>query len=122
MNLQYGKCSEELAALRSASHVDVAYWPEAIADYDETAALVTALDLVISVQTAVVHLAGALGRPAWVLVPATPEWRYLQDGATMPWYPAVTLFRQQTRCEWTAVIAEVAHRLASPEAALRGNE
>jgi hypothetical protein len=81
-----------LASLVQAACFD--YWSAAIDHYDETAALVTALDLVISVQTAVVHLAGALGKPAWVLVPAVPEWRYLKSGDSMPWYSSLRLFRQ----------------------------
>ena len=58
------------------------------------AALVCALDLVVSVQTSIVHLGGALGAPAWALIPEVPEWRYGASGETMPWYPSVTLFRK----------------------------
>lgn len=112
VSLQYDECSAELAALREASGVGIAHWPEAIADYDETAALVTALDLVISVCTSVVHLTGALGKPAWVMVPASPEWRYLSRGASMPWYPSVRLFRQQQLGDWRPVVTAVAGELA----------
>ena len=112
VSLQYGECHAEIEALLRSAGVRVHHWQEAIDDYDETAALVTALDLVISVQTAVVHLAGALGKPAWVLVPAVAEWRYLQSGDSMPWYPSLRLFRQQQAGQWQPVIAEVAVELA----------
>ena len=69
------------------------------------------LDLVISVQTAVVHLAGALGKPAWVLVPVVPEWRYMAQGARMPWYPTVNLVRQTVRGDWASVCRDVVQSL-----------
>ena len=113
VSLQYGDATRaELASLASDHAVYVDHWQEAIDDYDETAALVSALDLVISVQTAVVHLAGALGKPVWVMVPAVPEWRYLQSGETMPWYPSVRLFRQPHADDWAPVIATVNAELA----------
>ncbi|HEV2008360.1 MAG TPA: tetratricopeptide repeat-containing glycosyltransferase family protein [Burkholderiales bacterium] len=111
VSLQYGACGPEIEALLQASGVRVHHWQEAIDDYDETAALVSALDLVISVQTAVVHLAGALGKPVWVMVPAVAEWRYLQSGETMPWYPSVRLFRQSRADDWGPVIDSVAAEL-----------
>ncbi len=89
----------------------ISHWPEAISDYDETAALVSALDLVISVQTAVVHLAGALGAPVWALVPANPEWRYLKRGESLPWYTNVRVFRQADAGEWDTVISRVSDEL-----------
>jgi hypothetical protein len=54
-----------------------------------------------------VHLAGALGKPVWVMVPAAPEWRYMRSSETMPWYPAVRLFRQETLLEWPPVLEEI---------------
>ncbi|MGH8618738.1 MAG: tetratricopeptide repeat protein, partial [Burkholderiales bacterium] len=111
VSLQHGDCAQEVAALR-AQGVAIEHWPEAIADLDELAALIGALDLVISVQTAAVHFAGALGRPVWVLVPAVAEWRYGEHGATMPWYPSAELFRQGRDGDWTPVFASVTGRLA----------
>lgn len=95
----------------------VVHWPEAIADYDETAALVCALDIVVSVCTSVVHLCGALGRPAWVLAPLSPEWRYGFTGSGMPWYPSVRIFRQRSYGDWRSVVGEVADALRSRLAA-----
>jgi hypothetical protein len=112
VSLQYGATGTEREALLQAAGVRLHHWQEAIDDYDETAALVSALDLVISVQTAVVHLAGALGKPVWVMVPAVAEWRYLQSGDTMPWYPSVRLFRQSRADDWKPVIDSVTTELA----------
>jgi ADP-heptose:LPS heptosyltransferase len=92
--------------------VQIHHWPEAIDDYDETAALVAALDLVISVQTAVVHLAGGLGQPTWALISAVPEWRYGAAGEVMPWYPSVRLKRQQTLGEWGSVMKWISEDLS----------
>jgi hypothetical protein len=111
VSLQYTECAAEREALRARHGIALHHWQQAIDDYDETAALVGALDLVISVCTALVHLAGALGRPAWVLVPAIPEWRYMRQGDRMPWYSSVTLIRQQRIGAWGEVIADVAARL-----------
>ena len=113
VSLQYGPCEAELDALRAQEQcAPVRHFREAIDDYEETVALVAALDLVISVQTAVVHLAGALGRPTWVLVPAAPEWRYLAEGDRLPWYASVRLFRQDRLRDWGPIIARVAAELS----------
>lgn len=108
ISLQYGDVQSELRDF--AEHFDrpIQHWQEAISDYDETAALVSELDLVVSVCTAVVHLGGALGRPVWVLVPAVAEWRYLIRGVRMPWYPSVRMFRQSLGEPWSAVMERLA--------------
>lgn len=112
VNLQYGKRNEELAEFGDSTGIRIADWPQAIDDdYDETAALVGALDLVISVCTSVVHLSGALAKPVWVMTARVPEWRYGLDGSSMPWYPSAQLFRQEKQGEWGHVISEVAHAL-----------
>jgi Flp pilus assembly protein TadD len=111
VSLQYGDCAEEIEAARERHGLAIHHWPEAIADYDETAALVSSLDLVVSVCTSVVHLAGALGREAWVLAPASPEWRYGFSGEGMPWYRSVRIFRQPVHGEWSQVIDAVAAKL-----------
>jgi len=111
VSLQYGDCGEDLSALNREQGVVLPHWSDALNDYDETAALVCALDLVISVCTAVIHLAGALGRPVWVLVPAVPEWRYLDHGDRLPWYPSARLFRQAESGRWQGVIGQVGGEL-----------
>lgn len=110
ISLQYGDVEEDLADMQSMG-LEVVHWPEAIADYEETAALVCALDQVVSVCTAVIHLCGSLGCPALVLVPKVAEWRYLFDGDRLPWYPSVRLIRQRTIAEWREVIDEAGQHL-----------
>lgn len=111
INLQYGDCQAELEACQSSTGVNVQHWPEMIADYQETAALLCNLDLVISVCTSVIHLAGALAVPTWVLVPSSPEWRYMAHGERMPWYPSVRLCRQGVDEEWPKVVARIRDEL-----------
>jgi tetratricopeptide (TPR) repeat protein len=80
---------------------------DALKDFSDTAALVSNLDLVISVDTSVAHLAGALAKPVWVLLPFIPDWRWLLDRADSPWYPTARLFRQDQTRAWDGVIARV---------------
>lgn len=82
-------------------------------DFADTAAAVAALDLVISVDTAVVHLAGALARPVWTLLPFAPDWRWLRDRDDCPWYPTMRLFRQARPGDWDAVFADLDKALKS---------
>jgi hypothetical protein len=112
VSLQYGEVKKDLADLRASEGLEIAHWPEAIADYDETAALCCALDITVSVCTAVIHLNGALGRPVWVMVPAVAEWRYGRRGEVMPWYPTARLLRQSERGDWAAVMATIIAGLA----------
>ncbi|QEP44709.1 hypothetical protein D5085_17150 [Ectothiorhodospiraceae bacterium BW-2] len=111
ISLQYTNCQPEINALKRRYGYTVHHWQEAIDDYNETAALVSALDVVISVQTAVVHLAGALGKEAWVMVRANPEWRYGLEPETIAWYPSVRLFRQSDKENWDSVIHCIADEL-----------
>lgn len=113
VNLQYGQVQEELAAFCRAQGLSVTDWPEAIADLDEFAALVSALDLVITVCNTTVHYAGALGRPCWVLAPYVPEWRYGLTGPQMRWYPSVRMFRQPAMHDWDSVLTELRTALAA---------
>ena len=77
----------------------------------ELAALMSCLDLVISVDTMPVHLAGALGRPVWNLLCAAPDWRWLREGARTPWYPTMRLFRQERPGDWNSVVERVIHAM-----------
>jgi tetratricopeptide (TPR) repeat protein len=78
-----------------------------LGDFADTAALMQSLDLVLSVDSAVAHLAGALGRPLWLLLPDPPEWRWMRDRQDSPWYPGARLFRQPVPGQWTSVIDAV---------------
>lgn len=114
ISLQYTPCEDEIKRFTDKHGIAIHHWPEACysADYDDTAGLVANLDLVITVCTSVVHLAGSMGVPVWVLTPSRPAWRYRLDLDTMPWYDCVTLFRQRTdSTDWTPVVEEVAANL-----------
>jgi tetratricopeptide (TPR) repeat protein len=86
-------------------------WTEELGDMADTAALVENLDLVVSVDTAVGHLAGALGKPVWLLLPLAPDWRWMLERSDSLWYPTMRLFRQKTMGDWTSAIGEVGEAL-----------
>jgi tetratricopeptide (TPR) repeat protein len=88
-----------------------------IADFADSAAIVEQLDLVIAVDTAIVHLAGALGKPVWTLLPFVPDWRWLLERDDSPWYPTMRLFRQPAIGDWAPVFAAVARELRALVAA-----
>jgi len=93
----------------------------ALTDFAETAGAILNLDLVIAVDTAVVHLVGALGKPAWVMLPFSPDWRWLLDRDDSPWYPTLRLYRQPRATDWSSVIARVAADLREYAAAHAAN-
>ncbi len=83
-----------------------------IRDFSDTAQLISELDLLISVDTAVAHLGGAMGRPVWLLLPYSPDWRWMRDTKKSLWYPSITLFRQKKPNDWDSVLAEVQKELS----------
>jgi tetratricopeptide (TPR) repeat protein len=99
---------------------DVIDLARAIDDFTDTAAVVSALDLVIAVDTSVVHLAGAIGRPVWVLLPHALDWRWMHEREDTPWYPTVRLFRQHKTLAWDGVLSRVSAELARVAAGERG--
>jgi tetratricopeptide (TPR) repeat protein len=109
-SLQKGQPAESELAQASAEHapdVPITDLTALLSDFSETAALIEHLDLVISVDTAVAHLAGALGKPVWILICTNACWRWLQDRSDNPWYPTVRLYRQQSAGDWDEVIDRV---------------
>ena len=86
---------------------DILHFGKELKTYADTAALIANLDLVISVDTSVAHLAGALAKPLWILLPFTPDWRWLLDRDDSPWYPTARLFRQDETRSWDSVMARV---------------
>jgi Flp pilus assembly protein TadD len=82
-----------------------------LTDFAETAALVSLMDLVITVDTAPAHLAGALGKPAWLLLAHSPDWRWMRDRSDSPWYPTLRLFRQPKRDDWQPVLTTLNRQL-----------
>jgi tetratricopeptide (TPR) repeat protein len=89
----------------------VKHYGEALSDFTDTAGLLSNMDLVISVDTSVAHLAGALGKPLWVLLPYSPDFRWLLDREDSPWYPSARLFRQPKIADWETVITRVGEEL-----------
>jgi hypothetical protein len=86
-------------------------WTDQLDDFADTAALLANLDLVIAVDTAIAHLAGAIGKPAWLLLSTPPDWRWLLDRRDSPWYPTMRISRQDRAGDWSGVIAGVAEAL-----------
>jgi Flp pilus assembly protein TadD len=111
ISLQRELGQTDAAFLRSRP--DIVHFGEELGDFADTAAIVSELDLVISVDTSVAHLAGALGKPLWVLLPFSPDFRWLLGRTDSPWYPTATLFRQPAAGDWPSVVAAVAAKLAA---------
>jgi Flp pilus assembly protein TadD len=101
----------EAVALRRFRKAEILDLSAELGDFADTAAIVAEADLVISVDTALCHLAGALGRPVWTLLPYAPDWRWLQDRPDSPWYASMRLFRQPAPRDWTGVVAAVGEAL-----------
>jgi hypothetical protein len=107
-SLQVGPTSAEQQWLSSKAILDLS---PGLSDYAATARCLVDLDLLISVDTSVAHLAGALGRPVWTLLPTCNDWRWLQDREDSPWYPSMRLFRQSELRNWRPVADRVASDL-----------
>ncbi len=111
--LQPGSRDQFLAVAGSTAHDLGHEIDEFNPPFEETAALIMNLDLVITCDTAVGHVAGALGKPVWVVLPFVPDWRWLMDREDSPWYPNTRLFRQSSRGDWGELFVRVARRLES---------
>jgi len=98
---------EDAPGLRSLSNVHI----HEIGDFMDVAAIVDRTDLVISVDTAAAHVAGAIAKPAWILLPFTPDWRWMLERADSPWYPTARLYRQPRYADWSSVIRDVVDEL-----------
>jgi len=107
-SLQVGSPSRQAPALASAGLIDLTAH---LTDFADTAAFMAELDLIITVETAVAHLAGAMGLPVWTLLPFRTEWRWGFAGDATPWYPTMRLFRQPAFGDWDAVVQRVAAEL-----------
>jgi ADP-heptose:LPS heptosyltransferase len=112
VSLQYGEPRAEVEAVSAELGVKIGLFPKAeIDDFEDLAGVIEALDVVVSVQNSVVHLAGALGKDCLTLVPCNPEWRYGARAPTMPWYRSVRIFRQVEFGAWSPVIRAVTRAL-----------
>jgi tetratricopeptide (TPR) repeat protein len=118
-SLQVGPRAADLAALGLAGEiVDLA---PLVGDFADTAFLISQLDLVVAVDTAVAHLAGALGKPVWMLPTYVPDWRWLLGRDDTPWYPSMRLYRQAADRTWPPVVARIAGDLAALARSVRAN-
>ena len=106
-SLQFGQDADQLKPWLGLD--GVREWHQHLNDFSDTAHLVRQLDLVISVDTAVAHLAGALNRPTWLLLPQNADFRWLKDRPDSPWYPSMRLFRQRQHGDWSGVVGDLRH-------------
>ena len=112
---QYVSLQKEVRDLDKStleSRAEILHFGDELADFTDSAALCELMDVVISVDTSVAHLSGAMGKPTWVLLPFVPDWRWLLDRDDSPWYPSVRLYRQPTPGDWSGVFAKVKRDLA----------
>jgi len=110
-SLQKGAGNEQLALVKGSWEITAL--GDRVHTFSDTAALLSQLDLLITVDTAIAHLAGALGVPMWILLPFSPDWRWLLEREDSPWYPSAKLFRQKKRADWPEVIARIGLALGS---------
>jgi tetratricopeptide (TPR) repeat protein len=108
-SLQKGEAVKEV--MNTPNGMQLYDYSNEINDFSDTAALIENLDLVISIDTSVAHLAGALGKPVWILLPFVPDWRWFLDREDSPWYPTMKLFRQPSLGDWKSVIDKVSDNL-----------
>ncbi|MHC4559809.1 MAG: glycosyltransferase family 9 protein, partial [Planctomycetota bacterium] len=107
--LQKGKAAAQMDEL--AETIPLTNISKEFGDFTDTAAAIENLDIVISVDTSVLHLAGAMGKPVWALLPFAPEWRWMLNREDSPWYPTMRLFRQRSWSQWDPVFQQVAEEL-----------
>jgi ADP-heptose:LPS heptosyltransferase len=115
VSLQYKDAQGEIDEFcKKHGHVDIRQYAYATLtnDYDDTAALVDACDLVICMQTAVAHLCGAIGKECWIFLPRNSQWRYGSSGSSMIWYKSLKVLRQRRLGVWADVIHDAANDLA----------
>jgi hypothetical protein len=106
--LQKGERKSELEHYLNRQVINLS---EFLGDFADTAAVLMQLDLVVAVDTAVAHLAGALGKPVWLVLPFAPDWRWLLDREDSPWYPTMRIFRQRWPGDWQSVFAYIAEEI-----------
>ena len=90
-----------------SNHVDIKFLGNEIESFDDSAAIIQQMDLVISIDTSIAHLSGALGKKTWVLLSCAPDWRWMLDREDSPWYQSVKLYRQKSFGDWDPVLSQV---------------
>ena len=111
--IQKGMPATDREAFSAKPHLRI--FDTEIMDFEDTAALVAEMDLIITVDTSLAHLAGSMGRACWVLLPFTPDWRWLLDQQDSPWYPSIRLFRQKRLGDWAGVLDELREALKAQD-------
>jgi len=109
VSLQKGVADPDAALL--VSRADVRHIGDELEDFADTAAVVELLDVVVTVDTSIAHLAGAMGKPVWILLPFNPDWRWLLDREDSVWYPTARLFRQPAMGDWASPIRRLREEL-----------
>jgi ADP-heptose:LPS heptosyltransferase len=109
VSLQFGEAAAQ--ARNAPAEMEILDGTSEISDFADTAALMANLDLVVTIDSAAAHLAGALGKPTWVLLFKRPDWRWLDEGSSCPWYPTAKLFRQPSEGDWKTPIRQMASEL-----------
>jgi hypothetical protein len=117
ISLQFGEASQQ--ADSPPAGMTIANWSSDLKNFADTAGLIDQTDLLITIDTAAAHLAGAMGKQVWVLVPWMPDWRWLLEGQQTPWYPTMRLYRQPTRGDFATPIERIKTDLAALIAASR---
>jgi tetratricopeptide (TPR) repeat protein len=123
VSLQYKPAGKEIEAFKEAHpEIDIVEYPYGTLsqDYDDTVAMIAAMDMVVSMQTTVIHVAGGLGVPCWVFVPRTSQWRYGSKGEDFPWAKSVRIIRQVERGEWADVMEKTGEELNERYSSDRG--
>ena len=110
-SLQVAPTRDDLFFLQTKKEID--HLGNQIGDFSDTAAIIDMLDLVITVDTSVAHLAGAMGKPVWILLPFNADWRWLMGREDSPWYPTARLFRQDSNRNWSSVVQSVSAELVN---------
>ena len=113
VNLQYGKCADDIRRVEEKYGITIHHWDDAnpLKDLDAAAAQIEALDMVVSVGNTTIHMAGALGKETWIALPHVPGWRYLIRGEQMPWYGSARLLRQGADRDWRKLLERMAYEL-----------
>ncbi|MEW6054446.1 MAG: glycosyltransferase family 9 protein [Nitrospirota bacterium] len=113
INLQYGDCTDEIFMIHDQFDRTIYDWEDSdpLKDLDNFAAQIAALDLVISIDNATVHMAGALGTPVWTLLSYSSDWRWMLDREDSPWYPSMRLFRQPAPGDWESAMTNIKFEL-----------
>jgi hypothetical protein len=114
ISLQKGFGQDQIKG-QNAKIVDLGDELDNAAGFVDSAAVIANLDLLITSDTAIPHLAGALGKPVWLMLPETPDWRWLKDRSDSPWYPTMRVFRQTTANDWASVVDQVIEALGKKD-------